>query len=102
MLSAVCHKVNHAIRLNPELEMMFEKASALAPRWTITAVGMAKKTNKNNAGAMISHRVLLGYGEAIMWLVYLKTMVDHSSSHVARFLAITSYSTVSALSGREM
>jgi len=58
--------VNHALRLNPELEMMFEKASALAPRWTITAVGMAKKTSKNNAGAMINHRVLLGYGEAIM------------------------------------
>ena len=82
--------------------MMFEKASALAPRWTITAVGIAKKTSKNKAGTMISHRVLLGYGEAIMWLVYLKTMVDHSSSHVARFLAIMSYSTVSALSGREM
>ena len=102
VLKTVCHKVNHVTRRKLRLVMMVRKASALAPRATITAVGIAKKTSKNSAGTTISHRVLLGYGEAIMKVAYLNTIVDHSSSQAVRFSAITSCSIVSARSGREM
>ena len=38
----------------------------------------------------------------VIGVVYLKTMVDHSSSHAERFVAMTSNSTVSGFSGLEM